>query len=160
MSSDKPDRDRNEDLSELLDDLGATLAELRSELQQGERPDNRRDTTARRTRRDRPGAGSGLPRPPSVSDLLGFTEQYTLPTIISTLEATIRALELLRGSLRLVNPDGSAVEPASDRRTDSTAARLGSGAADVGQGAVSGVERALSELEAALAESNVPRDRA
>ena len=160
MSSDKPDRDRNEDLSELLDDLGATLAELRSELQQGERPDNRRDTTARRTRRDRPGAGSGLPRPPSVSDLLGFTEQYTLPTIISTLEATIRALELLRGSLRLVNPDRSGFESPSYPQDRSPASRLSTGAAGVGREAVSGVERALSELETALAESDVPRDRA
>lgn len=160
MSSDEPDRDRNEDLSELLDDLGATLAELRSELRQGESPDSRRDTTARRTRRDRSGPDTGLPRPPSVSDLLGFTEQYTLPTLISTLEATIRALELLRGSLRLVNPDRSGFEAPSDRQRGSPASRLGTGAAGVGREAVSGVERALSELETALAESDVQRDRA
>jgi hypothetical protein len=163
MSSDPADRsrdrDRDEDLPELLDDLEATLSDLRSELRRESASDHR-DAPARRRRRDRRGVGSERPRPPSVSELLGFTERYTIPTLIATLEATIRALELLRGTLRLVNPDGSAVEPASDRRTDSTAARLGSGAADVGRGAVSGVERALSELEAALAESNVPRDRA
>ncbi len=163
MSSDPTDRsrdrDRDEDLPELLDDLEATLSDLRSELRRESAPD-RRDAPTPRRRRDRRDVDSGRPRPPSVSELLGFTERYTIPTLIATLEATIRALELLRGTLRLVNPDGSAVEPASDRRTDSTAARLGSGAADVGRGAVSGVERALSELEAALAESNVPRDRA
>ena len=160
MSSDAADRDRDrdEELPELLDDLETTLADLRSELRREPAPDRRGEAPSR-TRRDRAGRRSDLPRPPSVSDLLGFTEQYTLPTLIATLEAAIRALELLQGTLRLVNPDRSAVEPA-DRGGDSSASRLGSGAAGVGRGAVSGVERALSELETALAASDAPNDRA
>jgi hypothetical protein len=157
MPPDTPDHDEN--LPELLDDLEATLSALRSELQADSGADDRSGADRRR-RRDRRQSDTALPRPPSVSDLLGFTEQYTLPTLISTLEATIRALELLRGSLRLVNPDRSALEPPAGRRERSPASRVGTGAAGVGREAVSGVERALSELEAALAESDVPRDRA
>jgi hypothetical protein len=152
--------DRDEDLPELLDDLEATLAELRSDLRQETGPERRPGTGPRRTRRNRPRPGADLPRPPSVSELFRFTEQYTLPTLISTLEATIRALELLRGTLRILDPDRSAVETATGERGASTASRLGSGAAGVGREAISGVERALSELEAALAESDVPEDRA
>ena len=155
MSPDAPDRD--EDLPELLDDLETTLAELRAELRNETR--DRREPPDRRSQRGRTGRDSDLPRPPSVSELLGFTEQYTLPTLISTLEATIRALELLRGTLRMIDPDRSTFED-SGRRRGSTASRLGSGAAGVGREAVSGVERALSELETALAESDVPDDRA
>jgi len=159
MSPDAADRDRDEDLPELLDDLEATLADLRSELRRGPAPD-RRAEPPRRGRRGQGGERSDLPRPPSVTDLLGFTERYTLPTLIATLEAAIRALELLQGTLRLVNPDRSAVEPPNEGGGASPGARLGSGAAGVGREAVSGVERALSELEAALAASDVPNDRA
>ena len=156
MSSDPADRDA--DLPELLDDLEATLAELRTELRE-EAGSVRRESPARRSRRDRRPAPD-LPRPPSVSEVLRFTEQYTLPTLISTLEATIRALELLRGTLRVIDPDRSAFEASAGRGGASTASRLGSGAVGVGREAISGVERALSELEAALADANVPEDRA
>ncbi|GGJ15875.1 hypothetical protein GCM10008995_27190 [Halobellus salinus] len=156
MSPDPPDPD--EDLPELLDDLEATLAELRTELQD-ETPD-RRDPPIQRGRRGRTGRDSAFPRPPSVSELLGFTEQYTLPTLISTLEATIRALELLRGTLRALDPDRSTLGESGRKRGTSTASRLGRDAAGIGRDAVSGVERALSELDAALAESDVPDDRA
>lgn len=157
MSPDATDRD--EDLVELLDDLEATLAELRSELRGETGSGPSRQFSPRRSRRERPGAGRDLPRPPSVSELLGFTERYTLPTLISTLEATIRALELLQGALRLVNPDRSDSSAPPRRRDTSRISRLGTGAAGVGQEAISGVERALSELETALANSEVP-DRA
>lgn len=156
------ERDR-EELADLLADLEATLTELRSELRtdpgavdrQPERRDSR-DATDSRPASDRR-SGSASPTPPSVSELLRFTEEYTLPTLISTLEAGIRALELLRGTLRLV--DG---RPAvkRDRRGRSSASRLGDGVAGVGREAVSGVERALAELEAALSEADVSEERA
>jgi hypothetical protein len=159
--ADSPDRD--EDLAELLADLETTLSELRGELRTGDdgrgsRPDRRNDPDGRRRSIDRNQGEAGLPRPPSVPELFRFTEQYTLPTLIATLEATIRALELLRGALRLL--DGRSVSESGDRRGRSSAARLGDGVAGVGRGAVSGVERALSELEAALSETDIPEDRA
>ena len=167
--ADTPDRD--EDLADLLTELETTLTELRGELQAGGRDatgrsDNResakqpdrRAATDRQRARDRRRDRSALPRPPSVSELFRFTEQYTLPTLISTLEATIRALELLRGTLRLV--DGRSAFDDGDRRRRSSAARLGDGVAGVGREAVSGVERTLAELETALSESDIPDERA
>ena len=164
--------DRDEELADLLADLEATLTELRSELRAGgrdasDRP-GRREAPNRSDRGDASGprqpatdrrrSAPDLPRPPSVSEVVRFTEQYTLPTLISTLEATVRALELLRGTLRLL--DGRSAFDGADRRGRSSAARLGDGVAGVGREAVSGVDRALSELETALSESEIPDDRA
>ena len=168
--ADTPDRD--EELADLLADLEATLTELRSELRAGGRdasdrrgrpePPNRPDrddaSGRRRPAADRRRNTPDLPRPPSVSEVFRFTEQYTLPTLISTLEATVRALELLRGTLRVL--DGRSAFDGADRRGRSSAARLGDGVAGVGREAVSGVDRALSELETALSESEIPDDRA
>ena len=77
--SDRP-RDRDE-LAAQLDELEATLTDLRSEL----RSEGRR----------------GPPRPPRLGELLRFTEEYTIPTLIALLEATIKSLELLQRPLRL-----------------------------------------------------------
>jgi hypothetical protein len=84
--------------------------------------------------------------------MLRFTEEYTIPTIISVLETTIRSLELLRNVLRLADPDRSAFD-AGDRRR-STAERLSM--TSVGREALSGVDRALDELREAL--SDLPPD--
>ncbi|WP_049984899.1 DUF7547 family protein [Halobellus rufus] len=160
-------RDSDEDLQTLVEELEATLTALRSELDDRDgapdtlgttdRPDAERGDLERRSRRRVSRERSRPPRPPSVSELLRFTERYTLPTLISTLEATIQSLELLRGALRLADPDRSAFD-GSDRTGRSSTARLGDGVAGVGRGAVSGVERALSELQTALSESDLPED--
>lgn len=148
-----------QDLRTLLDDLDRTLADLRDELRDSDGTTRRRgDATVdrrsggRRDRRERPG-----PRPPSLSELVRFTEQYTLPTLIATLETAIQSLELLRGMLRLADPDRSMFDP--DERGERSPTRLSDGVADVGRGAVTGVERALSELQTALSESDLPEDQ-
>ncbi|MFB6092567.1 MAG: hypothetical protein ABEK02_06115 [Haloquadratum sp.] len=154
--------DRDEDLRSLLDDLETTLSALRDELdarddrdgrdavQSGGRPSDGRTRRSRRRRTRTP------PRPPSLSELFGFTERYTIPTLIAMLEATIQSLELLGGVLRLADPERSALDRPGDER-DRSATRL---AGDVGRGAVSGVERALSELRTALSETDLPDDEA
>ena len=125
----------DEDLAALLDDLERTLADLRVELDEEER---------RRPRRTGP-----LPRPPSPGEFLRFTEEYTIPTVVAVLEATIRSLELLQEVLRVANPDRRA-------SLDGVRARGRRGnASDV---AVTGVERALSELRTALSEADLPSD--
>ncbi|WP_435185228.1 DUF7547 family protein [Halobellus sp. EA9] len=159
---DRDDRDR-EDLPALLDDLDRTLSELRTELERRDESASRSDVDRRgegRRRRDRtPFRPPGSPRPPSVSELFRFTEQYTIPTVVATLEAAIQSLELLRGMLRLADPDRSAFDrDGRGARDASTAARLGSGVSGFGRGAVSGVERALSELQTALSETELPED--
>jgi len=168
------DRDdpASEDLRTLLDDLDRTLSSLRTELERRddvsrrEVDDRRRETRGRRERGPfglprsaRPPGSTRGPRPPSVSELFRFTEEYTIPTVIAILETTIRSLELLRGVLRLADPDRSAFDRDTGSRGDrTTAARLGDGVTGLGRGAVSGVERALSELQTALSEADLPED--
>lgn len=110
-----------DDLRAQLEDLEQTLSALREELDENRRP-----------RR---------PRPPSPLELLRFTESHTLPTLVATLEATIQALELLRGFLRLVDPE------ASERAVG-----------DVPPGARETAGRALADLRSALEGTDVPDD--
>lgn len=131
MSS-RDDR-RDDELEERLDELEDVLSELRRDL--------------RDTERDRPGP----PRPPRLSELLRFTEQYTIPTIIALLETTIKSLELLRGTLRLADPGRSLADDSG-----ATADRL----ADVRDGASAGLARSLSELRTALSEADLPEEAA
>ncbi|SEG52043.1 DUF7547 family protein [Halobellus limi] len=156
-----PPADRDDDLRDLVDELEATLTDLRGELREGGSGEGGRSDPVR----DRAGRRAGparrsvpeRPRPPSLSELFRFTEQYTLPTLIATLETAIQSLELLRGVLRLADPERSAFDP-ENRSGRSSAARMTDGVAGVGRGAVTGVERALSELQTALSESELPED--
>ncbi|QKG93024.1 hypothetical protein HPS36_09170 [Halorubrum salinarum] len=124
---------RDDDLEERLDELESVLGELRADLRESER--DRR----------------GPPRPPRLSELVRFTEQYTIPTVIALLETTIKSLELLRGTLRLADP-GRSVAEGSEGAGD----RL----ADVRDGATAGLARSLSELRTALSEADLPEDAA
>lgn len=158
------DRPRDDDLDERLDELEDVLSELRADLRASERdrwlpgsseprrradPDrergSRRETDRRRDR------SSDLPRPPRLSELVRFTEQYTIPTVIALLETTIKSLKLVQGTLRLLDPEGTV---RSD--TEATAGRL----ADVRDGATDGLARSLSELRTALAEADLPEETA
>ncbi|WP_435066436.1 DUF7547 family protein [Haloplanus sp. C73] len=76
----------DEDLADLLAELERTLTDLRTAV----------DDDVRRRR-----------RPPTPSEILRFTESYTLPTLIALLEATVQSLELLRAVLRLTDPDAT-----------------------------------------------------
>lgn len=116
------------DLRALLDDLDETLGALRAELDEGDPP--------RRRAERRP------PRPPTVGELLRFTERHTIPTTIAVLEASVAALELLQGVLRLAAPD----------EREERALESASGAA------LDGVERTLSELRRTLGEADLPAD--
>jgi hypothetical protein len=155
----------DEDLAALLDELDETLSDLRRDLRDRERPE-RREPTDREVdrygyRRDRGERSSPTrsdrptPRPPTFGEVLRFTEEYTIPTVISVLETTVQSLELLRSLLRLADPDRSAFERSGDRR-GASADRLGVTA--VGRGAMSGVDRALDELRTALSEGDLPED--
>ena len=124
---------RDDDLEERLDELEDVLSELRADL--------------RETERDR----RGPPRPPRLSELVRFTEQYTIPTLIALLETTIKSLELLQGTLRLADPGRSVAEGAEG---------AGDRLADVRDGATAGLSRSLSELRTALSEADLPEDAA
>jgi len=126
-SRDRP-RDRDE-LEERLDELESTLTELRQEL----RSERRR----------------GPPKPPSLGELLRFTEQYTIPTVIALLEATVQSLELLRRTLRLADPERAVREESETARS-----RLD----QVGAEAGNQLAGALSELRTALSEADLPEN--
>ncbi|MFO7925133.1 MAG: DUF7547 family protein [Halobacteriota archaeon] len=79
--------ERERDLTEATTELSDTLESLRAELVNGPRG-------------DRP---PGLPRPPTPTELLRFTEHHTIPATIALLEAAIRSLELLAAVLRVVD---------------------------------------------------------
>lgn len=148
-----PDRDRDpgpgraddsgtnssrEDLQARLAELETTLEELRGEL---------RDDRA------------GPPRPPSLSELLRFTEQYTIPSLIALLETTIKSLELLQGTLRLADP-GRELSPEDDRSR-----RRGTGAgsdrlAGVRENAEAQLASTLSDLREALSAADLPEESA
>ena len=85
----------DEELADLLADLERTLTDLREAVDEDVR------------------GGRGRPsrrRPPTPGEILKFTEEYTLPTVIALLEATVQSLELLRAVLRLAGPASSAGE--------------------------------------------------
>lgn len=119
------DERRDRETAELLEELETTLEALRGELAGRER------------------------RRPTPTDLLRFTEEYTVPTVVATLEATIASLELLRAFLRLLDPDRSVADGPSGG---------GTGLGRAGESAVTGAERAVSEVRAALAEGNLPEE--
>jgi len=124
--ADRPDR---AELAAQLDELEATLTDLRSEL----RSEGRR----------------GPPRPPRLGELLRFTEEYTIPTLIALLEATIKSLELLQRTLRLADPARAARE-----ESDAARSRLD----EVGSEAGHQLAGALAELRSALAEADLPEN--
>ncbi|MFB6161005.1 MAG: hypothetical protein ABEJ61_07490 [Haloferacaceae archaeon] len=128
-------RGDDEELRDLLEELEGTLADLRAAL----------DGTDGR----RPGRATGRRRrgPPTPGELLRVTERHTIPTAVATLEATIRALELLGEVIRLTTGGD-----ATDRGTRPLPA--------AGDGAAAGTERALDRLRTALAEADLPRDPA
>jgi hypothetical protein len=119
--------DDRDDLEDRLAELESTLRDLQSRL-------------------DRP---SRRFRPPTPGELLRFTEEYTIPTVIAVLEANVRALELLQRVLRLADPVRAA-------DAESTAARRR--ADDLRRDAADGLSDALSELRTALSEADLPED--
>lgn len=136
----------DETLGELVAELQRTLHELRTEVDNAPRRPGRRGDRS-------------LPRPPTPSELLRFTETYTIPTVVALLEAAVRALELLAGAIRLL--DGR--DPRSPERRDAGGSALaaastaaGERAAETGREALARVDDALAELQRAY--EGQPRD--
>jgi hypothetical protein len=140
--SDESDRTRgDEELGAVAAELAGTLADLRAELDE----ERRRD------------------RPSRVTDLLRFTERYTIPTIVAILEANIRLLELLAGGLRLATGDLDREDGRGRRGRSRTAGTASAGAdllARTGErtatATLSALDRALTDAAAALEGSDPP----
>lgn len=110
------------DLQAEIDELTATVERLQSELQ-------------RSRKRRRP----LLPPPPSAAELRRFTSEVAIPGLILLLETNVRALKLLRRTLRLAD-DGE--------RTGSHDVQ--GRAADLGTEALARLEDALAQAQDAL----------
>jgi hypothetical protein len=132
------DRPRNDrELAELVDELSTTLESLQGVVDPGDRGRPRR-----------PGSPDPrLPTPPTPRELVRFTEQYTIPTLIALLESGVRSLELLRATLRLL--DGRGIEAASPETRD----RVES----LGRTTLDRVDAVLSDLGSAV-EGDEPSD--
>ena len=122
--------DRERALAEAADELAETLEALREEL-----------TEPRR-------GPFGVPRPPRPAELLRFTEQYTIPALISLFEASIRTLELLAAGIRLV--DGRPVSTDDDR--DRVVAAFEAAGREGGDRLAAASQTTLRRLDDALAE--------
>jgi hypothetical protein len=121
-----PNRDEDDELAVLLADLERTLTDLREAIDED--------------------VGRGRRRPPTPGEILRFTEEYTIPTLIALLEATVRSLELLRAVLRLAGPGATTGERLRERsRADD--------APDVAT-----LRNALGDLRAALTGADLPAD--
>jgi hypothetical protein len=129
----------DDDLAALVTELEGTLRELRTEVE-----GDARGPSAPRER----GEGPALPRPPSPRELLQFTESYTIPTVVAFLEAAIRGLELLAGTIRLL--DGR--DPRPPERRDDGRGVLADVSTAAGERAAAGGREALARVDDALAE--------
>lgn len=151
MSSRRDDREKrdaggrteSDDIDDLLSDLRTTLDRLDRTLREEAGRGDGRAGADRRTR----------PSPPSARELLRFTDEYTIPTLIAVLESTIRSLELLRGAIRLLDPDR-----AVRSEGDADRSRLPRPSDAAREEVAANARRALSELRTALAESDLPDD--
>ena len=143
---------RDDDLRDMLDRLEDDLEALRVELEADE---DRRRRPGRRRRSDRRSRPSPLPRPPSFGEFLRFTEEYTIPTVISMLEATIRSLELFREVLRLADPGRSS---RSREEAGTVQTRLNDAGRFAANRASGQLTRRLDDLRTALSEANLPEE--
>jgi hypothetical protein len=140
-------RTDDDDLGALVAELEGTLRQLRTEVEGGGRRD-RRGAPGRGEPAGVRGAGPALPRPPSPRELLRFTETYTIPTVVAFLEAAIRGLELLAGTIRLL--DGR--DPRPPERRDDGSSVLADVSTAAGERAAAGGREALARVDDALAE--------
>jgi hypothetical protein len=138
------DRRDDEALEARLSELEETLTALRGELAD----------EGGRTRGPTPAL-----RPPSLREVMRFTERQTIPTLIAILEANVRLLRLAGGALRALDPERSVSE--GDGALDSAVAaggefsteQLSSGLADL-RDALAGTEATNPEARRLLSEAD------
>lgn len=119
-------RDRDDELPRLADDLSTTLTDLRDELERGREP---------------PRGPLGLPRPPTPRELLQFTDEFAIPTVIAILEANIRMLEAFQGAIRLARAGDEVGERGREARARTE---------ELSRGALDRLDDVLVDLQGAL----------
>lgn len=134
----------DESLSDLLDSLEGTLSTLREELgdESGARPPT-------------PFGDRRPPRPPRMRDILRFTDEYTIPTLVAILEANVRLLKLAQAGIRAVDPERSVF---SDSGQTTLSSDLRRAAGDAGRLSADRLASSLSDLQRALEEADTPEN--
>ncbi|WP_336330432.1 DUF7547 family protein [Haloarcula sp. CGMCC 1.2071] len=112
----------DDDLSALITDLVTTLQELETGVE--------------------PTTDSGLPRPPTPSELLRFTSDVTIPAVILVLKTNIEALKILRRALRMAEGRPTSTGSASDE--------VRQRASDLSRATLSRLDGALTDLQQAV----------
>jgi hypothetical protein len=136
-----PDRhDDDPDLESMLSELAETLSALQNEVESSRPP-------------QRPPM-----HPPSIRDVMRFTEQQTIPTLVAILEANVRLLELAGAALRAIDPErsmrtGSNADSALSTASGISTERLTSGLSDL-RSALAGAEATNPEARELLAEAD------
>jgi hypothetical protein len=143
------DSDDEREIAARLEELDRTISELRESLD--DEAENS-DSPAQRPTAERPTDDTRSFNPPSVGDVLQFTEEYTIPTAIAVLEATIDSLKLLQGLLRVANPS----QKTFARETNERSNPVGDQVARASREAISGLERTMDDLQRALANDELP----
>lgn len=135
-----PDSRDDQDLESMLSELAETLTALQNEVESSGPP-------------QRPPL-----RPPSLREVMRFTEQQTIPTLVAILEANVRLLELAGAALRALDPERSMSSGGSANQALSAASgisteRLSSGLADL-RSALAGTEATNPEARELLEEAD------
>lgn len=94
-------------------------------------------------------ARTPFPRPPSLREIIGFVDQYAIPTAITFLELNIKTLELVRGTLRLLASE-------DDKRGRVTGAREAD--VDLRMRALERFDRLVTDLQAGIETGRLPSD--
>jgi len=134
--------EETDDLEASVSELSETLEQLRAEL------------------REPPTGLLGLPRPPTPGELLRFTEEYTIPALVSLLETNIRLLELLAAAIRVADGrplEGSDALEAAGRHSLAYVDEGREGLAAASQETLRRLDDALAELQEA-ADGGAPDD--
>ena len=139
----------DESLPELLDSLEETLATLRTELG----PESGGPPTPPFGRGRRP------PRPPRMREVLRFTDEYTIPTLVAILEANVRLLRLAQAGIRALDPERSVLGESEDWDDEASfGSELRRAAGDAGRLSADRLASSLSDLQRALEATDVPEN--
>lgn len=126
-----------------MDDSG--MDEIRERIDRLEQDLRRLQRRSRDDGRPRP----PFPRPPSLREVIGYLDQYAIPTAITFLELNIKTLELVRGTLRLLaGENGEKDRPTGARATD----------VDVRGRALERFDRLVTDLQAGIESGRLPSD--
>lgn len=112
-----------------------------------ERLERRMDALVRDHRSSR--SRSRFPQPPSIGELVRFTDDYVLPAGIAFLETNRRFLELIQGSIKLIR---------QERRTHATTSSAPGQPVDLGRRALVRLDEAIEEAQTVLQNGRLPRN--